>query len=343
MGGVNETPRVFAAAGVGLLCAAGVAPLVDTWDDHNRVFLLCLLAAVVAIARALTRGHRYSGPVTDAALALLFGLGVVDKPGAWFPVLGGVGLGTLALAAALHLVGPRITLAVTGVAITGAIAAGVPQRFGGVHAWNQYHYVLGTKYFAEVGYQDLYVATLLADADGEKRLEKVSKLRDMRTYFLVTREDALARAEKEGLRARFTDARWAEFKHDTDFYVAMLGPKVMPGVLTDLGFNPSPAWVILNQPLLWLHPLDRDYVRTLAALQIPMFLAVLAIGIWAFGARTTLWLVLWNVLFFGSRGRLYGGYWSYDWFALAILATADRKSTRLNSSHSSVSRMPSSA
>ena len=42
-------------------------------------------------------------------------------------------------------------------------------------------------------------------------------------------------------------------------------------------------------------------------------------------------------------GAILAGLWLLKWGALRLLPREDRKSTRLNSSHSTLSRMPSSA
>jgi len=310
---------------LGLVLAAALAPWLSGVEEHRRLFVLSLAAAGVATGRVLGRSHPWSGPSSEVAVAALIGLGSIQGTASGAQAMLAVALVLLPVAAGVRWLGPRLMAGALAVALAGtvgAVGAGGLRGLPGLHTWNQYHYVLGTKYFDEVGYHDLYVATLLADADGAGHFAKVREVRDMHTYRMSSREEALARAEAEGLRARFTDARWAEFQHDLEVFYPLLGARTWPGVLTDLGFNPSPAWVAVHRPLLQVFPLDRDTLRAFAALQLPMYAAMLAAALWAFGARTTLWLILWNVLFFGNRGRMYGGYWSYDWLALAVCAVA---------------------
>ncbi|MFZ5481223.1 MAG: hypothetical protein ACOZNI_30975 [Myxococcota bacterium] len=314
--------RLLLVAAIGLAVAAAVAGAIDGLDDHVRVFGLCGGAVAVAVGRALTRGRRWSDEATDGALVAGIALAAIDREGSWPALFGGIAAGLAVLAGLAHRLGARVAVAVGVVGLAVAATQSPGRVLPGLHTWNQYHYVLGTKYYAEVGYQDLYVATLLADEDGAGHFAKVRRVRDMRTYDYVPRAEALAKARAEGLRERFTDARWADFKHDLDVFWPLMGAATWPSVLTDLGFNPSPVWVAIHQPILKVVPLSKAALQGLAALQIPMYAAMLAASAWAFGARATLWLVLWNVLFFGSRGRLYGGYWSYDWLALVVVAAA---------------------
>src|SRR5258708_6693411 len=41
---------------------------------------------------------------------------------------------------------------------------------GLVHPWEQVHFFLGSKYLTEIGYFDIYKATILADREGPGRL-----------------------------------------------------------------------------------------------------------------------------------------------------------------------------
>jgi hypothetical protein len=87
-------------------------------------------------------------------------------------------------------------------------------RGGGsiVHGWEQFHFYLGAKYQKEVGWFDLYKAALIADRESAQALGGLRTIRDIHTFELITVEEALADAPR--VRAKFSDARWAEFKAD---------------------------------------------------------------------------------------------------------------------------------
>jgi len=192
-----------------------------------------------------------------------------------------------------------------------------------MHVWNLFHYVLGGKYFDEVGYFDLYSAVILADAEGKQYFAGDVKTRDMYTYQMKPTEQALAEAQASDLRSRFSDKRWREFKRDLRALLKRRSKKYWRKPIADRGFNPSPAWLIVHRPLL--NAIDvQDYdelyfwTRTMAVI---LFLATFAAFAWAFGWRPMLAAALWLPLYFGNQGRL-GGYFSYDWLFCTVWAVA---------------------
>jgi hypothetical protein len=78
-----------------------------------------------------------------------------------------------------------------------------------VHLHDVAHYYLGAKYFAELGYTDLYAAMLRAGAEDGDAAVRVEEVRDLRTYELV----AAARGLRDGAvaKANFTPSRWRAF------------------------------------------------------------------------------------------------------------------------------------
>ncbi len=303
----------------GLLLAAWLHPMAVATEEHWLLFQLTSAAAVLLVLRA-TLGPRLEA-LSDVALIVLIGVGLdLNAASGAGHLAAAAGVAAVAALVA-HFAGLRVALAAGGVALLGAVATAEPALPRQVHTWNQYHYVLGTKYFAEVGYEDLYIATVLADAEGPQKFSGVRQVRDMRDYDrFLSRADMQVRAKETGLRARFSDERWAEFQHDLAVFYPLMGAKHWPSVVGDLGFNPSPVWVAIHQPLLRWVPLSADTLRMFAALQLPAYALTFGGACWAFGLRATLWIVLWNLLFFGSRGRIYGGYWSYDWLLLVLWA-----------------------
>ena len=192
-----------------------------------------------------------------------------------------------------------------------------------IHTWNVFHYVMGTKYFNEVGFTDLYKASLLADKEGRNYFNKVHKTRSMNDYKEIPVTQAIEEAKAEGVKENFTPERWREFKKDLAAVQRHLKKSRWDGPLADLGFHPSPAWLIIHQPLLNQVPYyKKNNLITLCALQLPFFILVFIMMAWAFGMRTAVVCTLWFCLFFGNKSRIVGGYFSYDWFFLLIAATA---------------------
>ena len=128
---------------------------------------------------------------------------------------------------------PALTTVLAAVALSAALlhsGYGLFQVFKGefVRAWNVYHYYVGSKYFAELGYFDLYRATLVADDDWQahkremtgSRKEKhvrgmgfghITRARDMHSYKVVTRESLTRGFDRSSIRA----ARLDELGKDT--------------------------------------------------------------------------------------------------------------------------------
>jgi hypothetical protein len=192
-----------------------------------------------------------------------------------------------------------------------------------IHAWNAYHYVYGAKYFDELGYFDLYYASLLADRDGDNFFKNVKKTRSMHDYKIVPVAKALEEAEREGIRQRFSDERWEEFKRDLRTMHPYMADYKWAKCLRDLGFHPSPAFLILHKPLLNSLPIHkRKVLEKLCSVQNYLFVLTFLVACWAFGLRTTLVMVIWMNVYYGNFHRLAGGYFSYDWFSLAVVAAA---------------------
>jgi hypothetical protein len=77
-----------------------------------------------------------------------------------------------------------------------------------VHNWDQYHYLVGSKYFPELGYDGLYVASIEARQEGQS-IEPPSRVRDLRTQIIVPY--ASLQTHRQQVRARFDPLRWEEF------------------------------------------------------------------------------------------------------------------------------------
>ena len=304
--------------------AAPLHLLLRQLEEHAGLSLLCGLAGALALLGLVDRPWR--GPLTTIALGALVAVSWPRLGVGWSVLLLLLAVGAASGGLLLRRYGARagVALGFAAALAFGVDAARIPpsSHHFPIHTWNQFHYVLGTRYFDEVGYEDLYLTVLLADADGPRHFLGIDKIRDMRTYTPLTRREAMDRAAEEGIRARFTPERWARLQADIDVFYPLLSKSTWSGVFRDLGYNPSPAWVALHRPLLDRVDLNRRSLEGLAALQVPMYLGMLGVAWWAFGLRATLWILLWNLIFFGNRGRVLGGYWSYDWLALTLLAAA---------------------
>jgi hypothetical protein len=192
-----------------------------------------------------------------------------------------------------------------------------------IHGWNVFHYVLGTKYFDELGYFDLYLGALLADVEADNVFQWAELTRDMHTYDDLPRADALLMAQELGVKQRFTPQRWESFQRDLAQIQTHRRAKWWKDTLRDLGYNPSPAWLIVHRPLL--NAVDVSHGPTLARLcsiDLLLYALTLLVMAWAFGLRSSLFATLWMISYFGNSNLLVGSYLHYDWLFFTILAVA---------------------
>ena len=113
--------------------------------------------------------------------------------------------------------------------------------FHGEKTWVHYHdvahYCLGSKYFRELGYGDLYTAMLRAEAEVYSNRFKTIEARDLHTARWCT---SARSPVQRSVRDRFTPERWEAFKTDVVFFRRALGRQYAT-VYQDHGFNPTPC------------------------------------------------------------------------------------------------------
>jgi len=162
------------------------------------------------------------------------------------------------------------------------------------HPQDVYHYYLGSKYFAELGYTRLYACTTVADAEsGFRDLAMQRSIRNLETYD----REAAANILRDPTRCtrHFSPERWQTFKHDVGWFRARMPEAIWRGTLADHGYNPSPAWGALGKALVSEGPVTERNLLPLLLLD-PALLIVMWAFVWkAFGWRTTcVALVFWG-------------------------------------------------
>ena len=192
-----------------------------------------------------------------------------------------------------------------------------------LHLWNMFHYVLGTKYFDEVGYYNLYNAILLADLEERRIFNPKWETRNQYTYEKFPIKNAIRLAKENGLRERFSDERWDSFKADMEVILRQRSIKFWKLPIADRGFNPSPAWLMVHKPFLNLvGDITKWKLLALCYIQVLFYLLTIFLVWWAFGLRSLLVFAFWFLIYIGNGTRMLGGYFSYDWFFLTIGAVA---------------------
>jgi len=177
-----------------------------------------------------------------------------------------------------------------------------------IHHWEQFHYYLGSKYFPEVGYDGIYVASLAAERELDTGHNPQPYMRDLRTNEVVTL-GSLVNHMKD-VRARFSDERWARFRDDVRYFLDTNQYSYISRIRRDHGYNPTPTWTFTAR-LFSSWPAASDRTLTGLAWIDPILLGLMFLMIFrTFGTRVGCLAVI----VFGL------GYpWRWDWVGGAFL------------------------
>ncbi len=272
---------------------------------------------------------RFSSPQQLAEWGMAIAIGAVAAwwmdPGLWRLLAGLMAVAIVTLPAVIRWRSRIVTawrprlLLLLAVACTVQATAPDLLRFTTspwVRVWNVYHYFLGSKYFSELGYHDLYVATLAADEEGNDYWANIRTVRDLETYELMPRRGAVAAYEP---LQHFSESRWQDFRRDVDALQGQRKPSRWRNIFRDRGYNPPPLWTSVGR-LLTHFPADWLWaLKILCALD----LLLLAYTFWrldrCFGRSVMAAVLLLWTLSPVNEGRIVGGFLQYDWFcALAL-------------------------
>jgi len=158
--------------------------------------------------------------------------------------------------------------------------------------WGMYHYYIGSKYFEEVGYFDLYECTIT----------EATPRRDLHSYDY--------RIDAPNCTAQMTIERWQEFNQDiidTGYY---------PQAMIDKGYNGTPTFTAIFGTLANWHIItpQNAYVVDIIALVSALFFCV-----WSFGWRKSAYVALIVLTFYGTLDRVWGHYAQWVWLSLVIV------------------------
>ncbi len=140
-----------------------------------------------------------------------------------------------------------------------------------VHHWETFHYVLGSKYFPELGYDGLYLASVAAQLASAPEVELPSEIRNLQNNRI---EPVYALAEQRAaVQACFSPARWRAFVADNDYFVRTCQPAYLAQIRRDHGYNPTPAWTFVGRLCSAALPVQRGTLVLLGLLD-PLLLAL---------------------------------------------------------------------
>jgi hypothetical protein len=210
------------------------------------------------------------------------------------------------------------------------------ERHQPLHFHEFFHYYLGSKYFGQVGYLGLYDCTALADleiAREDQVLPRVGTyVRDLSDVLTdKPTVDALAHCSSE-LRPRFTDARWASFKHDLRELRRLVPDDWWLGAVSDAGFNPPPSWVVLSSAVANVIPIRIGHLATYitaTSLDVMLLLVSFLALRYAFGfTAAAMAAIYFGSSYLSSYSWIGGAFLRFTWLTCVILSLAMMKRGR---------------
>ena len=264
---------------------------------------------------AATHGWALARVLAVVAILVVAGFVALERP-----------LLTRRLSAAARRLARRVLLCVLGVsavlAVTTYVDFGVFRYGTYLNEWDFYHYYVGTKFARELGYTNLYGATLAADQEGGLRYHNPrNEIRDLSTAEL--RDVREVAAESARFRGRFSAPRWREFVADITWFKMQLPPQRWSLVLADHGYNGTPAWSFVVGGLVSRHLSVRNPISRWLMLALdPLLLLAATVAVaWAFGLRTAFIMVIFiGTHYLLSWGHLKGALLRTDFAMASVLA-----------------------
>ena len=191
-----------------------------------------------------------------------------------------------------------------------------------VHDREFYHYYVGSKYFAELGYTQLYEATVVANReDDPEGYNPRGGVRDLTNKLKsVGNRNIIGRAAR--IKQRFSPERWQEFKRDIAVFRSYNKALWRTSLfLSDHGYNGTPVTTAILGSLANHHPgSSASFVNVMAAMDLVLILvlALLIARLLSFEIALS-FLFLWCVNPFNDYGFIGGSYLRYSYLnALAL-------------------------
>ncbi len=188
---------------------------------------------------------------------------------------------------------------------------------GIIARWDQFHLQLGSKYFPELGYDGLYAASLLAQEQTAPDLPLPERVRDLKTFKLVTPENQSA--DLSTVRERFSDARWQSFVTDHSDYLENTPPRLWRVIRSDHGYNSTPAWTFVARLFDARLPATNATLTAFATLDLLLMAAMFALLFRTYGYRAACLSLALFGLGYGWRDIYLGSLLRLDWLAATVI------------------------
>ncbi len=190
-----------------------------------------------------------------------------------------------------------------------------------IKAHDSYHYLLGAKYYDELGYLGLYEATVIADAESSNPVfDKNDRIRNLENHQMISIEDALNRGVI--WKENFSPERWKLFKEDIEFYKTV-GRSNFKEILKDRGYNGTPFHSFFAGTLANILPTNYHNVTLLCLFDIIGLLLMMVLISWAFGWKAGAIFAIFFFTSFTDRHYYIGGsFIRYYWMITTAFGIA---------------------
>src|SRR3954469_23329321 len=154
------------------------------------------------------------------------------------------------------------------------------------HRHEFYHYYLGSKYFKEIGYTELYECTAVAEVELGRGAQVAKRdLRDLHVNLIKPMKDTYVLDHPEKCKNKFSAARWEDWKKDVDwFYHSSVG-SYWDNMQKDHGYNPPPVWGMTGKLFASIAPAGDTFFKLLSMIDVAFHVGVVLLFYWAFGFR----------------------------------------------------------
>ena len=182
-----------------------------------------------------------------------------------------------------------------------------------VHVWDTYHYVMGSKYFPELGYDKLYECAAVVDLESGRKDELLRRtLTDLRNNLIIRPDEIIAHPER--CKESFSPERWESFRRDINTFHGFVNEGRWKEIHQDHGYNATPVWTLAGAALTNMGPVSMAQLTRLNLLD-PLYLALTLVMVWwAFGPRAFAVAALTLGTNFSNRYYWTGGaFLRHDW------------------------------
>lgn len=187
------------------------------------------------------------------------------------------------------------------------------------HHWEQFHHFLGSRYFAELGYDGLYAASVADQIDHSADSWVPAYTRDLRSNQIRPTTELVPQMRE--VYARFTPERWAEFSRDHAFFLAWDSFANLNQYRHDHGYNASPTWTVVAQCLGRWFPASLGWMIALACLDVALLALTFACLLRTFGLRAgCIAIALFGSSFLPEWDFVGGSFLRFDWLAAVGIA-----------------------